>query len=358
MARHSNRDAVNPRLIELFISEHGARPVGVDLAARVFQVCEYKDGRLVNRQLTREEFTAMIIDPQGERMCMGIEACGACSYWSSLLTGAGHQCRIFQAAKVKSMLGMDKTDKVDAEGIFRFLLTFSRPVMAKSPAAVSVGSLITAREQLVKQQTQCQNAARAMLYELGAVTGRGRKQLLAAVDAFKPEDAAAPVYAAVSSAFKRSLDSLAEEIRQLTQAVNDFAKSDELCRLLMTVPGVGPITAVTLWPSLSAAESFKSARAYAAYAGAAPLVFGSGGEVHVGGVRRGNRSLKRVLFMAALVCYKSSIKNPDSRLSRAVSSGKKKPVMLSALANRIARAVWAVARYRQPFDAAKSPLLC
>lgn len=361
MANRKSRirqDADLAHHIKHFEDVNGAKPVGVDLAARVFQVCQFKNGRIVNQQMTREEFIHFIVDEHSERYCIGIEACGACNFWSSLITKSGHKCRIFMAAQVKSMLGMDKSDRIDAEGILQFLLSLApHTVTAKSPMAVSIGSLITAREQLIKQQTQCQNAARSMLYEFGEIAGKGKAKLLKAANGFKPDTESEQVYQAVNGAYQATLNSLKEEIASLTQAIQDFAKSNELCARLMSIPGVGPVTAVTLWPALSEPENFSSGRKFAAFAGVAPRIYGSGGETHVIGVRKGNRSLKRVLFMAAMSRYQSLSKDPDSKLSRAVSGGKKKSVMLSALANRLARACWAVAKSGQPFDAARCPLL-
>ena len=365
MARLSSEDR---RLVKSFIKTEKAIPVGVDLARDVFQVCycDPETGSLRNFQLNRDSFFEWGGgSPFGATpMCVAIEACGSCNFWARYFRSAGHSCRVLPVIKIKAhMQSTCKSDKTDAYGIWKSLLSYVSSIVPKEPLAAAVSSMISVRALVARQKVQCQNAARALLYEMGiACYARGDAVISRLIDeADRLTDEKSPVAQPVNAAgcmLRDAISSQSDILEKAGSCLSEFASSNALCRNLMTIPGVGPVSAVTLYPALSRAEDFPDGRHFASYAGVAPAVTGTGGKTRVLGVKSaGSREFKKVLFMAALGNYKRLQKDPGTALSRALREGKPPAVMISALANRIARVTWAVARSGRPFDAARCSLM-
>jgi len=103
------------QLYNAFVASKKAQPVAVDLAARVFQVCyiDKDTGRLYNRKLSRADFFKFITE-QKDSVIWGFEACGACNFLARKVAEHGHDSKIMPAASIKSFLGIDKSDKIEA----------------------------------------------------------------------------------------------------------------------------------------------------------------------------------------------------------------------------------------------------
>lgn len=116
-----------------YLTSKGYLPVAVDVASRVFQVCYYDLGakHIKNYQLSRVKFFEFIDDTQTPRKLIGIEACGSCNYLCRYIEEHNHKCHILLAQKVKAFLHLDKTDRIDALGILKALIT---PSMQHIPA--------------------------------------------------------------------------------------------------------------------------------------------------------------------------------------------------------------------------------
>ena len=167
------------QLYELHIG-NGLVPVGVDLAARTFQVCYLTEKHhLKNKSLNRKDFFEFLTNPPFDKpMLVGFEACGACNYFARFIANHGHKYKIMQAKAIRSFLLLNKTDAIDAVGIFKGVLCPSiKTVTARDEENQVLMNLLTIREQLIKQNTQCTNAQRAMLYELGCICGAGAKSV-------------------------------------------------------------------------------------------------------------------------------------------------------------------------------------
>ena len=102
----------------------GVKPVAVDVASRVMQICYWDSTKklLKNFQLTRSKFFEFV-EHSAEPLLFAIEACGSCNYLARYFESKGHQCRILPAAKIKAFLNLDKNDKIDATGIFKAMLS-------------------------------------------------------------------------------------------------------------------------------------------------------------------------------------------------------------------------------------------
>ena len=156
-----------------------------------------------------------------------------------------------------------------------------------------------------------------------------------------------------------TLHSLDEQIARLDREIAQRAKEDETARRLMTIPGIGPITAMALVALAPPAETFKRGRDFAAWLGLTPLQRSTGGKQKLGATSKmGERTLRRLLIIGASAVLRWAARHgapAGSWLARMLA---RKPPMLVrvALANKMARIVWALlARgevYRAPAVAA------
>jgi transposase len=158
-----------------------------------------------------------------------------------------------------------------------------------------------------------------------------------------------------------SLTSLDETIAVLDVEIGRQSKEDTVARRLMTIPGVGSITATaTAIVALSpAAETFKSGRDFAAWLGLTPLQKSTGGKQRLGATSKmGERTLRRLLIIGGSAVVRQACKRGAPAGSWLAGMLARKPPMLVtvALANKTARIVWAVLSkgevYRAPVVAA------
>jgi transposase len=191
------------------------------------------------------------------------------------------------------------------------------------------------------------NALRGHLAEFGIVASRGIQKVEELAAAVADEsDGRIPTSACNAlRTLTAALAALDLRITRLETEIVTGAKTDAVARRLATIPGIGPIIASRLSAMVPDPSIFRSARDFAAWIGLVPRQSSTGGKLRLGGIsKRGNGSLRRLLVggaMAAMFRSKALQKDPWLSQLRA-----RKPVMVTAvaLANKTARAVWAVMR--------------
>ena len=346
----------------------GVNPVAVDVASRVMQVCYFDSDKklLKNFQLTRSKFFEFV-EKAPEPLLFGIEACGSCNYLSRYFESKGHQCRIIPASKVKAFLKLDKNDKIDASGIFKAMLSSVESIPAKSLENQLIMNLLTIRDQLIKQHTQCINAAHGILYEHGIVAGGAGVETSAKItlgftdaqESFEHDPMASAHFSVIKNAVFNILDNLKEQIDTINQYIQKYGSSNKTCLNLTTIPGIGLQTAVALNTALGDPERFHSARAFSAYVGVAPIITGTGGKITVMGIRKsGIRSIKKSLYMGAMVYLTYAVKNgTQSSWVKDRLKTKKKKVIICAIMNRLARIAYAMVKNGEVFDETKCNLI-
>jgi transposase len=221
-----------------------------------------------------------------------------------------------------------------------------RFVAPKSEQTQAAALVFRARDLLVRQRTQIINALRGHLAEFGIVVAQGPAHVSSLVRAV--EDPAEPVpeiARAILSVLIEMLHTLDGRISLLDREIAQRAKEDVTARRLMTIPGVGPITATALTALAPPAETFKRGRDFAAWIGLTPLQHSTGGKQKLGATSKmGERTLRRLLIIGASAVLRWAARHgapAGSWLSRMLA---RKPPMLVrvALANKMARMVWAL----------------
>jgi transposase len=274
-----------------------------------------------------------------------MEACGSAHHWAREIGRLGHTVRLIPPAYVKPFVKRQKNDAADAEAICE---AAQRPTMRsvapKSEQAQAAALVFRARNLLVRQRTQIINALRGHLAEFGIVAAKGPARVPQLVRAVSDPDGPVPDLARpILQMLVETLQALDEQIACLDREVAQRATTDETVRRLMTIPGIGPVTAVALAALAPPAETFKRGRDFAAWVGLTPLQHSTGGKQKLGATSKmGERTLRRLLIIGASAVVRWVARNgapAGSWIARMLAC---KPPMLVrvALANKMARIVW------------------
>ncbi len=321
--------------------------IGLDLAKSVFQVhgADASGAVLFRRKLRRHQVLTFFA---AQRPCtVAMEACASSHHWAREIGRLGHAVRLIPPAYVKPFVKRQKNDAADAEAICE---AAQRPTMRfvapKSEQAQASALVFRARDLLVRQRTQIINALRGHLAEFGIVVAKGPAHVPHLVQAVEDEAEPIPELARpILQLMIETLHRLDEQIARLDREVAQRAKENKTTRRLMTIPGVGPVTAVALMALAPPAETFKCGRDFAAWVGLTPLQHSTGGKQKLGATSKmGEQTLRRLLIIGAnsvLLWVARNGAPAGSWIGRMLA---RKPPMLVrvALANKMARIVWAV----------------
>lgn len=335
--------------------------IGLDLAKHVFQAHGAdKNGAVIFRKKLRRQQVLPFLSALSP-CTVAMEACAGSHYWGREIGKLGHYVKLIAPAYVKPFVKRQKNDASDAEAISE---AAQRPTMrfvsVKSEEAQAAAIVFRARDLLVRQRTQIINALRGHLAEFGMIVAKGPQHLSKIIGLVDAPTSDLPDGARVIlGLLVEQLQALQERVNRLDREIACRAKEDKVARRLMTVPGVGAVTAVALAALTPPPETFKRGRDFAAWLGLTPLQRSSGGKERLGRTSKmGERTLRRLLIIgassvAAWTVRKGAI--AGSWLDRML---RRKPPMLVrvALANKMARIVWALLAhggiYRAPIPAA------
>jgi transposase len=224
--------------------ERQVTTIGLEIAKSVFPVHGVgARGRVVLRKrLSRAKVLAFFANLP--RCRIGLEACGGGHHWARELTRLGHDARLMAPQYVKAYVKTHKHDAADAEACCEAV---QRPGMRFVPIK-SEGQQATlmrhrVRDQLVGQRTATINALRGHLAALGIVAAQrqsGVRQLRAALGAVE-DDRIPPLAREVLQVLTAQRRELAARIADLDRRLIALTRTDETCRSLVAVPGVGPV---------------------------------------------------------------------------------------------------------------------
>ena len=322
--------------------------IAVDTSKNVFTLhgVDQQDRVVLRRDLKRHQFLAFFAKLAPCEVVL--EACGGSHHWGRELIALGHRVRLIPPQYVKPFVKRGKNDGIDAEAINE---AASRPNMrfvpVKSAEAQAQAMALTVRELLVKQRTQLVNALRGHAAEFGIVAARGLANATALLTRIA-EDPAMPEAAKNALAdLGRQIAGVDAELAALDRKLADMHKANPVSQLLDEVPGIGTIGALSLALTIDPA-AFKSGRHFAAWLGLTPKERSTGGKQRMGGIsREGNERLRQVLVLGATSVIRAAAK-PGSRLATEWLTGLlgRRPRMVAAvaLANKMARIVWAMMR--------------
>lgn len=331
-----------------------ATTIGLDLAKSLFQVHGvYARGKVVVAKRLRRD-TVLGFFATLPPCVVGMEACATAHHWARHIARFGHTVRLMPSQYVKPYVKRHKNDQADAEAICEAV---QRPNMrfvpAKTEEQQSTLVIHRVRGTLVHQKTQPINALRGHLAEFGIVAPKGACKVveLTARLADPGEERLPEMARALLQVLVEQLRDTERRIAELDARLREQAKQDESCRRLMTIPGVGPITATALVATIGDGTAFASGRHLAAWLGLVPRQHSSGGREQLGAISKAGDGYLRCMLVngarAVLRWWRTSSPWLAKLLER-------RPVNVAvvALANKTARIVWAVLTrgetYRRP----------
>jgi transposase len=330
--------------------------IGLDLAKNVFQLhCIDGVGNVViRRQLRRSEVLKFFAKVPA--CVVGMEACGTAHHWGRKLLELGHDVKLMPPAYVKPYVKRGKTDAADAEAIAEAV---TRPTMRfvaiKSVDQQAVLMLHKVRDLLVRQQTMLINALRAHLAEFGIVAARGPGGVKTVLEALRAMQDDLPRAASQAlNGLADQLHSIRAEIDKIEIEIRDWHRNDETSQRLATIPGIGPITASAIVAAVPDATLFKSSRQFAAWLGLTPKSHSSGGRERLVGIsKQGDGYIRRLLVLGATAVTRFTRQGHGVKVW-ASKLLERKPTRLVtvALANKMARIVWALLTRKESYVAA------
>ena len=200
------------------------------------------------------------------------------------------------------------------------------------------------RPHMVAQRTQVINALRGHAAEFGVVAAKGTAQVQPLLDKLASDPA---IPAAARAMFVRIGEHAAELGRQIAAVDADLSaqhKASSVSQMLAEVPGIGPVTAITLAVGVDPA-AFASGRHFAAWLGLTPKEHSTGGKQRLGRISKaGNERLRSLLVVGAMAVIRHAKpgKRSVSPWLLALLARKPRKLAAVALANKIARTVWAM----------------
>jgi transposase len=257
---------------------------------------EVEEHKLVNGDGEAERFYRKLESPA----LIGIEACGNSQWFIELAEQLGHLVWVGDAAQIRaSYVRKQKTDKRDAAHILRLLIEERFPRLWRPSAEQrDLRQLLIHRHKLVEIRSRVKNGLQHLALNRGmqkksrlwSVRGRAEfeKLPLAGWTARRRAD------------LLRLLVELDQHIGELDEAVTQAAEKNPQARLLMSQPGVGPITALAFVMTIGEAGRFKHSKQVASYVGLIPREHSSGGKQRLGSItKQGNGFLRQLLVEAA-----------------------------------------------------------
>lgn len=339
--------------------------IAVDLAKSVFEVAvSHRVGKVAKRhRLSREKFSRFLAEHAPATVVM--EACGTSHYWGRQARARGHQVLLLPPHAVRRYVLRNKTDGADAKALLEALRNEDiLPVPVKSLDQHVLGALHRLRSGWMRTRTSRLNALRGLLREHGFTIPVGARQVVPQVwglvsdaDSGLP-DALRPAFAEAA----REIGELEARIHEIERQLERLASESSLIVRLRTIPGVGLLTATALVAFVGDIQRFPSGRHFASYLGLTPRESSSGLRRRLGAIsKRGDPYLRMLLIHGsrAILCHAKKAKQDPDRLrrwalERQTARGHNKATV--ALANKLARIVWAVWRHERPYHSTEGDL--
>jgi transposase len=288
--------------------------VGIDVSLEVSTVCVVDGtGKIVRETKVASEPEALVrffsqLEVRVTRI--GLEA-GPLSQWLHAgLSAAGFETVLLETRHVKSALSamVVKTDRKDARGIAHLLrMGWYRPVYCKSAPAQEVRALLVARKQLQAKMRDVELSLRGLLRGFGLKVGEISKGQFA--PRVRTLVAGHPMLERIGEAMLQAREALRTEFGKLHRAMLAIVRGDEVCRRLMSVPGVGALIAITFTSAVDSPERFARSKALGAHFGLTPRKYQSGATDVTGAVSRvGDAMVQMALYEGAHIILTRTVR--------------------------------------------------
>lgn len=333
--------------------------IGIDLGKHTFHLhAQDRTGHAVwRKKCNRAQLMTLLANTPACTVVM--EACAGAHQMARDLGRFGHTVKLISPQFVRPFVKTNKNDFIDAEAICE---AASRPTMRfvtpKTEAQQCLGAWHRVRESLVRDRVQVTNQIHAFLLEFGISLPKGP----AVIKRLPSVLAEQRLPARLVILIERLRDQYRALDAQIVELERDLAaqlREDETGQRLLSVPGIGPVTASLLAAELGDGKQYGCARDFAASLGLVPRQHSTGGRAQLMGIsKRGDKNLRRLLVQCARV-YMQNVDRHTGRLAdwvRDLLQRRHSNVVACAVANKFARIVWAMTTRRVDFERAGEAL--
>jgi transposase len=332
--------------------------IAVDTSKAAFTLhgVDEQDRPILRQNLSRARFEAFLGKMSPTEVVL--EACGSSHHWGRFLQGLGHTVRLIPPQYVKPFVKRGKNDRNDAEAICEAASRPTMPVVPVKSAQTQADAMdLSARDLLVRQRTQLVNAVRGHAAEFGIIAAKGITQVEPLLDKIAETDMPQAAKETLAQ-LGRCIAQLDTQLAEIDQRLTKQHKSNPVSQRLTAIPGVGPITALTMAVKVDPGQ-FQSGRHFAAWLGLTPKEQSTGGRQCLGGISRaGDERLRQLLVLGATTVIRHA--RPGSKTASPwllkLLERRPRKVVAVALANKMARIVWSMmtndTAYRQAPQAA------
>jgi len=328
--------------------------IAVDLAKSVFQIAvSHRVGQVSSEHRLRRS-QMMPFFAQQPAATVLLEACGSAHHWGRQLQQLGHTPRLLPAHDVHRYVRRNKTDRADAKALLEAARNDDiHAVPVKSLEQQAIASLHVCRATWMSTPTARLNALRGLCREFGLCIPVGATRVIPAVRAQLTADSSLPIL------LHAPLETLCAEVLQLEVAIH--ATERQLAALaeqmpdvirLQTIPGIGLLTASALVARIGDAARFPDGRHFASALGLTAKETSSGLQRRLGAIsKRGDVYLRQLLINGAraVLCHAKRHRDPLRVWALQTQERRGHNVAAVALANKLARIVWAVWTQRSEY---------
>ena len=328
--------------------------IGIDLAKQSFQLHgAAADGSVVFRRKMHPGKVLEVLAALPPCV-VAMEAFGSAHCWGRGVGKLGHEPRPVPPLSVKPFVERQKNDSADAEATSE---AAQRPTMrfvaVKSEAQQATGMQFRTRDLLVPQRTRTINALRGHLAEFGVIAPQGPAQVirLAAVIADAESGLSEPVRK-LGLVLLEQITGPGDQITALDKELARDVRDDEDAVRLMTIRGVGPVTAMAFQAFAPPMEGSRRGRDFSAWLGLVPRQHSTGGKARLGTVSKmGQRDLRRLLITGAMAVVRQAVRRGETVDPWLRGMLARKPIRLvaTALANKMARIAWALMTKKESY---------
>ena len=331
--------------------------IAVDLAKSVFEIAvSDRPGRVSEQhRLSRGAFLRFFV--QRPRATVLMEACGSAHHWAREIRKLGHEVQLLPPHRTRPYVTGNKTDRSDAKGLLEAQRNEQiQAVPVKSIDQQALSALHRLRSAWLAARTARINTVRGLLREFGIVIALGSKRVVPRLQELL-EDAESGLPDSIRPALNEArleILELERRMRLIEHQLRVLARQLPMVSKLCSIPGVGLITSTALFAFVGDVGRFGSSRSFASYLGLTPREHSSGLRRRLGAIsKRGDGYLRMLLTHGArsVLWAAKARKKPDRLRTWALQlqdrRGHNKATI--ALANKLARFVWAVWRRDMEF---------
>lgn len=325
--------------------------VGADIAKNVMQLywVDPDTGEVINKAIKRAAFLEHFAN---RAPCLvGMEACGGAQHWARRLLEMGHQVKLIPAKFAKAFNIRNKNDAADARAIWMATQMPGKSVAVKTEAQQAILALHRIRQQKIKFRTMQMNCLRGLLTEYGEVMGKSRAALDKAISGVL-ERLTDRLPAMLIESLREQwndLQNLDRQIAEIERRLRAWLKDDEACRKIAAIPGVGLLTSTAAVATMGDPKAFSSGREFAAWLGLVPKQVGTGGKTVLLGIsKRGDTYLRTLLIHGARSVLSHS-REPGAWIDQ-LTRRRHRNVVIVAIANKMARTIWAILAHAKPYE--------